>query len=180
MPPARRERIVERRGDDQFDDRTARPAERARVEIGALHVSQARGDDNARGVVLGRGAPGQHGEIRQFGKRDVHAKRARTATPSLYAPPKSLGQGPGIDEVEVKELGVNPRGDGSAADGFALVGLDADSAFVLDDNLANARRKPDVDAVGDDGLGDGAHAADGMPQAPPLPFTSPKLWCRRT
>ena len=94
-------------------------------------------------------ASGQSGEIRQFGKRNVHAKRARAATPVFHAPTKSLGQGERIDEVEVEELGINPCGDGRGADGFAFVRLNADGAPIFDKDPAHPRRKPDVHAVGD-------------------------------
>ena len=96
----------------------------------------------------------------------------------------SLGQCERIDKVEVEELGINPCGDGRGADRFALVRLNADGAPIFDNDPAHPRRKPDVHAV--------VTAAFAMawvmapmppiawPQTPFLPFTSPKLWCRRT
>ena len=109
--------------------------------------------------------PGKR-EVRQLGKRDIHAKRARAAAPSLMRRRNSSGRTRGIDELEVEELRIDLRGDGCGADALALVGLDADGTAVLDKHLADRRRKPDVDAVSDGGFrhgpGDGAHAADGV------------------
>ncbi|HEY7786892.1 MAG TPA: hypothetical protein VIF33_00100 [Casimicrobiaceae bacterium] len=47
----RRQRRVQRRRDQHFDDRRARPAKQLRVEIRALHVRERRCDDNAAAVV---------------------------------------------------------------------------------------------------------------------------------
>ena len=109
---------------------------------------------------------GQSGEVGQLGQCDIHAKRARATTPILHAPPKSFGQCKGIDEVEVEQLGIYPRGDGRGRDRFALFGLDANGAAILDEDPAHPRRKPDVHAVGHGGfrhgLGDSAHPADSV------------------
>ena len=161
-----RERTVECRRNDQFNDRAARPAKRTRVEIGPLHIGETRGDDDARGVVFRRCASGQIGEVRQFGQRDIHAKRARPATPVFHPPPESFGQRARLNEMEVEKLGINPRGDGCGTDGFTLVRLDADGLPILDKDLAHPRRKSDGDAMRGGGfrhgLGDRAHAADRM------------------
>jgi hypothetical protein len=144
---ARRERAVECRRNDQFNDRAARPAESTSVEIGLLHIGEARRDDNARGVVFRRCASGQIGKIWQFGQRDIHTKRARRTTPVFHPSPESFGQGARINEVEVEELGVDARGDGCGTDGFTLVCLNADGAPILNKDLAHPRRKPDVHAA---------------------------------
>ena len=49
--------VVERRGDQHLDDRLAAPAVRARVAIGAVHVGEARRDDDAGGVMVARRCP---------------------------------------------------------------------------------------------------------------------------
>ena len=109
---------------------------------------------------------GQGGEVRQFRKCYVHAKRARATTPIFHALPESLGQGTLLDEVEVEQFGIDARGDGRGTDRFALVGLDADGTAILDQDAAHPRGKPDVHAVGyggfRHGLGDSAHPADGV------------------
>jgi hypothetical protein len=140
MLATRRERAVECRRNDQFNDRAARPAKSTSVEIGPLHIGEARGNDDARGVVFRRRAPWQIGKIWQFGQRDIHAKRARPATPIFHPPPESFGQGARINEVEVEELGVDPRGNGCGTDGFTLVRLNADGPPILDKDLAHPRR----------------------------------------
>src|SRR5262249_14352300 len=101
---------------------------RARVKIGLLHIAEVWGDDDAGGVVLRSLASRQNGKIRQFGKRDIHAKRAGPATPVCDPPAKILRQGAGIDEMKVEELGINSGGDGIGADQFAFVRLAANEA----------------------------------------------------
>src|ERR1700731_1842861 len=166
MLATRRERAVEWRRNDQFNDRAARPAESTSVEIGLLHIGEARRDDDARGVVFRRCASGQGGEVWQFRERNIHPKRARPATPVFHPPPESFGQGARINEVEVEELGVDPCGNGCGTDGFTLVRLNADGLPILDKDLAHPRRKPDVHSARGGGfrhgLGDRAHAADRM------------------
>ena len=76
----------------------------------------------------------QIGKIWQFRQRDIHAKGTRPATPVFPAPPESFGQGVCLDEMEVEELGINPRGD-RGTDGFSLVCLNADSMSLLDSGL---------------------------------------------
>src|SRR5580704_16538328 len=166
MLATRRERAVECRRNDQFNDGAARPAESTSVEIGLLHIGEARRDDDARGVVFRRFASGQGGEVWQFRERDIHRKRARLATPVFHPPPESFGQGARINEVEVEELGVDPRGNGCGTDGFTLVRLNADGLTIFDKDLAHPGRKPDLHAARGGGfrhgLGDRAHAADRM------------------
>ena len=58
---------------------------RARIEIGPLHVGEARRHDDAGGVMLGEVASRQAGEVRQFRQRHVHAERAGAAAP-LFDP----------------------------------------------------------------------------------------------
>jgi hypothetical protein len=163
---ARRERAVDCRRNDQLNDRAARPAESTSVEIGLLHIGEARRDDDARGMMFRRCASGQGGEVWQFRERDIHPKRARPATPVFRPPPESFGQGARINEVEVEELGVDPRGNGCGTDGFTLVRLNADGLPILDKDLAYPRRELNVHAVRGGGfrhgLGDRAHAADRM------------------
>src|ERR1700732_2542881 len=164
--PARRECAVECRRNDQFNDRAARPAESTSVEIGLLHIGEARRDDDARGAVFWMCASGQIGKIRQFGQRDIHPKRARPATPAFHPPPESFRQSTRLNEMEVEKLGINPRGDGCGTDGFTLVRLNADGLPILDKDSAHPRRKPDVHAARGGGfrhgLGDRAHATDRM------------------
>ena len=47
-----RQRRIERRGDQHLDDRLARPAGHARIEIGALQIVERRPDDDAGAVVV--------------------------------------------------------------------------------------------------------------------------------
>ena len=66
-------------------------------------------------------------------------RNARPATPAFHPPPESFGQGARINEVEVEELGVDPRGNGCGTDGFTLVRLNADGLPILDKDLAHLR-----------------------------------------
>ena len=52
MLAVRRQRIVERRGDQHLDHRLAAPAVRAGVQPGAVHVAEARRDDDAGGEMI--------------------------------------------------------------------------------------------------------------------------------
>ena len=72
----RRQRGVQRRGDQHLHHRLARPAVHARIEIGALQVVERRADDDAGAVVVLRVACPGGREIRQLGQRHVHAERA--------------------------------------------------------------------------------------------------------
>ena len=126
----------------------------------------------------------QGGEVWQFGQRDIHPKRARPATPVFHPPPESFGQGTRLNEMEVEKLGVDPRGDGCGTDGFTRVSLNAYGATILKrtrrtrvESLISAPRAAAAFAM--------AWVIAPMPpiawpQTPFLPFTSPKLWCRRT
>src|SRR5690606_9287681 len=82
VAPRRRERVIERRWNQHLDDRASRPSLRARVEIGLLHVLQRRRNDNASGVMRRALSAWQAGEIRKLGQRNVHAERARGASPT--------------------------------------------------------------------------------------------------
>mgnify|MGYP003576788349 CR=1 FL=1 len=84
----RRQAVVEGRGDQHFHDRLARPAMRLRVHESEVHVGEARRDDDAGGVMLGRCPSRQAGEIRQLGERHVHAERAGAAAPILDTAPE--------------------------------------------------------------------------------------------
>ena len=61
-------RIVERRGDQHFDDWGGRPAGQPGVDEGALHIGEARRDHDAAPMMLSRVAPRESGEARQFAK----------------------------------------------------------------------------------------------------------------
>ena len=74
MGAGRGEAVIERRGDQHFHDRLARPAVRLRVAEGAVHIIEAGGDDDA-GAVMDAGA-GQHAELGQRRQRDIHAEGA--------------------------------------------------------------------------------------------------------
>ena len=113
----RRQRVVERRGDQHLDDRLPRPAVRARVEIGALHVGEARRDDDAGGVMLGELAARQAGEIRQLGKRDVHAERAGAAAPVRDALDEMpAGSAAGSISALIEQLRIEVGDDRARAD----------------------------------------------------------------
>ncbi len=77
----RREAVVQCRGDQYLHDRLLRPAVRACVEVGALHIAERRRDDDAGGVMRRALFAGQAGEVGELRQRDVHAERARAAAP---------------------------------------------------------------------------------------------------
>ena len=89
----------------------ARPAVRARVEVGAVHVGERRRDDDAGGVMVGARLARAGGEIRQLGQRDVHAERARAASASRRC---ARGNPPGsapVDEPLEQQLRIEVRDD---------------------------------------------------------------------
>ena len=61
----RRERVVDRRRNQHLDDRLARPAARARIEVRALHVRERRRHDDAARMMRLRVAPGSAGKLGQ-------------------------------------------------------------------------------------------------------------------
>jgi hypothetical protein len=69
--------------DQHLDDRLLGPAVALRVEIRAVHVGEARRDDDARGQVIA--ALRQHGELGQLGQRDVHPEGRAFALPVRHA-----------------------------------------------------------------------------------------------
>src|SRR6478752_1750821 len=73
---------VERRWDQHFDDRLFRPAVDRRVEIGAVHVIEARRHDDARGQVIA--LLGQDSEFGQLRQCDVHAESRAFALPAVH------------------------------------------------------------------------------------------------
>jgi hypothetical protein len=68
------EAVIERRGDEHFDDRRARPAELAGVDPRLFHIGKAGGEDDSGGQM--RASARAAGEVRQPIKGDIHAEGA--------------------------------------------------------------------------------------------------------
>ena len=109
MLALRRERIVQRAGDDHLDDRRVRNAVLARIEIRAVHVVERRRENDSRGMMRPR--LGQAGKPRQRVERDIHAKRRRRALEAYHARHELRGQVRTIDHVQVQQLGIDIADD---------------------------------------------------------------------
>ncbi len=116
--------------------------------------------------MVGHRPAGQRGEIRQFAQRDVHPEGAGAAAPFGDAPQEIRRQRGRIDQIAIEQLRIEVGDDCAAANRLALARHDPDAAAVLDQHLAHRGIGPDLDAGrpggARHGLGDGAHAADGM------------------
>ena len=180
-----RERIVEGRGDQHFDDRLRRPAGQPRIEISALHVGEVWGDHDSAPMMLGGSASGESGKARQFGEREVHAERARAAAVRGDAGAEVGGQSGRVEKLFEGELRVQVGDDRARRDPFAIRGDDADGAALADQDLA---RPPQFVRISTPRSMQARAIACviapmppiAWPQAPFLPFTSPKQWCRST
>ncbi len=146
----------------------------ARVLIGAVHVGEARRQDDAGGEVIA--GFGQRGETRQLRQRDVHAEGAGAAAPAFHAFAEVRRQRVRRHQLCVEQLRIDVRGDGVGAQRAAVVEHDAGDAVALDDDFAHTGRGLDLDAMLAGGAGEGgadrAHAADGVA---PHPFLAVHL-----
>ncbi len=160
----RRQPIVQRAGDQQFDDGVARPTVLARIAVGAVHVVQARRQNDAGGEVVAR--PRQCAEVRQPRQRHVHPERARAAAPLRHAFAGGSRDVRRVEQVLVQQLGVDVGNDAPRVQALAVLGDHADRAPVLDQDLAHAGVGADLRACGERGLGhrlgDRPHAAERM------------------
>src|SRR5215813_14690485 len=75
--------VVESGGDEHFNDGPSAPAMTDAVAIGLVHVSEARPEDDAGGVMVARGW--QCGKFRQLRQRNIHAEGAGAGLPRLHA-----------------------------------------------------------------------------------------------
>ena len=115
MGALRRQRGIERRGDQHLDDRLAAPAMFAGVVIGAVHIGERRCDDDARGMMIADLAAGQAREGRQLGQRHIHAERAGAAFPAPDAGQEIGGQGAFGNQAAEQQLGIEIGDDGLGA-----------------------------------------------------------------
>ncbi len=170
MRARRRQRVVERRGDDHLDDRLAAPAVPARIVIGAIHVAEARRQDDAGGVMVRRRAARQRREARQLRQRDVHAERAGAAAPAPHAVEKIRIERAVRHHRRVEELGIDVGGHRGGRGCCVRPRAPRRSAALLDQDLAHRHVGLDLDAVRRGGarhrLRDRAHAADRMAPDP--------------
>src|SRR6185437_13901684 len=159
----RRERVIERRGDQHFDDRLCRPAVEPGVEERPLHIGEARRDHDAAAVMLRRLAPGKRGEARQFTNRQIHAEGARTASISGDARAEVGGQDSWVEKPFEGELRMQVGDHSPSPERLALVRNDPYCAALLDQNLFDCAVCANVDvaysAGARDCLRDRAHAA---------------------
>ena len=157
-----REARVEGRGDQHLDDRLLRPAVHLRVDLGAVHVVEARRHDDAGGQVIA--LLGQH---RELGSSDRATFIRKVALSHFQAC------------IRLHDVGVTapagPAGRTAASDlrrrrplrapSFAACD-NANRAAAIDDDFLDRGAEEDVDARFAAGaghrLGDRAHAADRM------------------
>ena len=132
--------------------------------VGALHVMQAGGDDDAAAMVFGHPLARQAAKVRQFGQRDVHAEGARTAAPCFHATQEVGRQRAGVDKPGVQQARIEIRHDGARIEALAFIRDDAAGAALVQHDFGHPASGADLDAQGlhrlRHGLGDGAHAAD--------------------
>ena len=137
-------------------------SEIARVVIGAVHVAEARRQDDPRGEVIS--GLGQRRKSRQARQRDVHPERARSATPSLHAFTEGRGQGIRRRHPGVEQLRIDARRDHIGAQYASVLERDAGNAVARDDDFAHGCRGLDLNAMSAGGLhhrrADGSHAAE--------------------
>ena len=164
MRAGRRERGVDRRRDQHLDDRRARPAGRARVEVRVLHVRERRRHDDAARVMRLRRAARQAREVGQLRQRDVHAERAGAAAVAGDARAKVVVQVLGRDEALEQELRIDVGDDAPRLDHVAGLELDARRAPGLHEHARDRRTRAQLDAarraLRGHRLRDRAHAAD--------------------
>src|SRR5215467_12063437 len=137
MRALRSERAVERRGNQHLDDWFAAPAVAAGVAEGAIHVGEARTDDDARGVVIAGLAAWQGGEARQSVERDVDAERAGAAAPMAHAAQEVGIERARRDHRRIEQARVDVRRHGLAADAAAVLEYDTCGAAALQQDLAD-------------------------------------------
>ena len=163
------QRIVDERRDQHLHDGRLRPAERTRVRISALHVTKAWRHDDAGREMIARF--GQTGKTRQFGKRHIHAERARSAAIARDTLAEIFGQRGRIDQRLKQELRVQIGDYRAAAEDLAGIRHGAHGAPFLDQYLAHAGMGAQIDAELAAGRGhrlcDRTHAAD---RVSPRPF----------
>ena len=138
-----------------------------RVEEGAVHVVEARADDDAGGVMLGPRLAGQAGKIRQLGERHVHAERAGAGAPVRNAPQEIRRQRRRVDEPREEQLWIEVGDDEPARETSRPLSVTTPTArpFSTITSRTGALRA-DLDAARGAAfrhrLRDRAHAADRM------------------
>ena len=171
MARRRGQALVDSGRDQHLDDRLARPALALRVHEGAVHIIQARRDDDARLVMRARA--GQAGEIGQVRQRHVHPERARPGAKALDALDEVRRQVGRVHHPLVQQLGPD-IGDHRAADHlFPALQPHADRPVVLHQHARDRRLQADLHAHRADHarhrLRDRAHAAHHMAPGALLP-----------
>src|SRR5262249_28094311 len=141
-------------------------SERSGVAIGAIHIAEARGENDPGGVMIAAIASEQRREAWQLRERDVDPERAGGAAPSLHAPKKGRIERARRDHRGKRALGIAVGGDRTAADEASILEHDANRPALLDQDLANGRIGLDLHAIAGGGarhgLGDRTHSPDGM------------------
>src|ERR1700744_609589 len=99
-----RQAVVQCRGNHDLHNRLARPAGRACIEIGLLHIGEGRGGNDARRMVIRRGLARQTREVRQLAERDVHAERPGTAPPTVDPVAELARQHLGGDQLLIQQF----------------------------------------------------------------------------
>ena len=106
MLPGRRQTVIQGGRNQHFHDGLLRPAAGLGIEIGLLHIGQARRDNDAGRVMIRRGLAGQAREVGQLGQGHVHAERAGAAAPMADALAEILRQRRGVDQLQVQQLRI--------------------------------------------------------------------------
>ena len=186
VAPGRRERIVERRGDQHFDDRRPRPAVEPRVHEGALHVGEARARSRfPRRDARPPRAPGRQEKLGSSAKRDVHPEGARAAAIAMRC---GRGSRPAArpDRAAVSKVSFGCRLETTArAAIFSPRPVTTPTARPFSTRISlTAALGADLDAARGAGarhrLGDRAHAADRVAPDALLAVHLAEQWCSST
>ncbi len=143
--PRRGEGRVDRRRDRHLDDRRARPAVRAGVGVGAVHIVEARRDDDAAAVVLA--VAGERGKVGECAKRDVHPEAARAVARARDPAAEGGGQVGGVDEPFEQQLRRDVGDDDPRRDLLARHEPDAGRATVARQHPRNRGVERNLDAA---------------------------------
>ena len=164
MRPCGRERVVQRAGNQNLDDRRLCDPVGLCVEIGAIHVVERGRHDDAGGMV--RAGLRQAGKARQLRQRHVHSKGGRPALPAPHAGDEFRWQRTLLDEVEIEQLRIQVADHAARRHLASVAQRDADRLPGFDIDAGDRRVALDLHAkalrLGGHRLGDGTHAADRM------------------